>query len=174
MGGAQAFTYDGQPICLSFPSQYTDPEGLINIQYNSIGSTMQKGRVDKPLHVLHISLPGGLTIQVNEWNEAGEGAYLNAKIYSSLGARRQSILQIGQTSMIVTHTNWRQQKAPARKQKAAGILQCSASSTIALQALVLRKKRSNRFFSASCTFLGWLPKSQGGNKDSFCVAPSSM
>merc|ERR1712004_375474 len=51
-----------------------------HIDYNSMGDTMQKGRNDKPLHVMHITLPNGLNIQVNQWNEPGEGAYLNAKI----------------------------------------------------------------------------------------------
>jgi len=75
-----AFTWDGEPILAGFPSTFRDPQGLVNIDYNNVGSTMQKGRVDKPLHVLHITLPKGMNIQVNEWNEAGEGAYLNAKI----------------------------------------------------------------------------------------------
>jgi len=78
--GPAAFTYKGQPICTGFPSTFNDPEGLVHIDYNSMGDTMQKGRNDKPLHVMHITLPNGLSIQVNQWNEPGEGAYLNAKI----------------------------------------------------------------------------------------------
>lgn len=78
--GGNAFTYNGQPILAGFPSTFRDPQGLVNINYDRMGTTMQKGRTDKPLHVLHITLPKGMSIQVNEWNEAGEGAYLNAKI----------------------------------------------------------------------------------------------
>jgi len=44
---------------------------------------MQQSRVNKPLHVLHINLPKSVLIQVNEWNEAGEGAYINVKITMS-------------------------------------------------------------------------------------------
>jgi len=78
--GPAAFTWDGQPILTGFPSDYTDPDNCVTIHYNNMGSTMQKQRVGKPLHVLHIVLPLGMMIQVNEWNEPSEGAYLNAKI----------------------------------------------------------------------------------------------
>merc|ERR1712151_283741 len=41
---------------------------------------IQYGRSGKAMHVLHISLPLGVTLQINQWNEAGEGAYMNGKI----------------------------------------------------------------------------------------------
>merc|ERR1719433_2171173 len=41
---------------------------------------MQKGRAGKPLHVVHLALPQGISIQINRWNEAGEGDYINVRI----------------------------------------------------------------------------------------------
>jgi len=69
-----------QPILAGFPSSFNNPDPLVGIQYNSIGDTMQKGREGKALHVLHITLPLGVSLQVNRWNEAGEGDYMNVKI----------------------------------------------------------------------------------------------
>jgi hypothetical protein len=83
--GPSAFTWDGQPILQGFPSAYTDPEQCVNIQYNSMGSTMQKSRINKQLHVLHINLGQGMQVQVNEWNEPGEGSYINVKIMMPQG-----------------------------------------------------------------------------------------
>merc|ERR1712066_558855 len=64
------------------------PDGLVNIQYNSVGGLMDKGlhgqaREGTDMHVLHITLPLAINLQVNEWNEPGEGAYMNAKITMS-------------------------------------------------------------------------------------------
>merc|ERR1712066_437386 len=40
-------------------------------------------RAAPQMHVLHISLPLGITLEVNEWNEPEEGPYMNAKITMS-------------------------------------------------------------------------------------------
>merc|ERR1719413_236583 len=41
---------------------------------------MQDGRAGKALHIVHLTLPGQVTVQINRWMEASEGNYINAKI----------------------------------------------------------------------------------------------
>jgi len=74
-------SYDGAPILTTFPSTFSNE--LVQIQLNSIGETMQEGREGKGLHVAHITAPSGVKIDVNRWNEAGEGSYINVKIMMS-------------------------------------------------------------------------------------------
>lgn len=81
--GEEHATWDGMPILATFPSTFKDPEGLVNIDYNDQGELLQAGREGKLLHVLHITLPGRVTLQVNRWNEEGEGRYINTKITMS-------------------------------------------------------------------------------------------
>jgi len=81
--GEEHATWDGTPILTTFPSQFQDPQGLVNIVYNNVGQLLQPGREGKSLHVVHVSLPGGMTMQINRWNEAGEGRYINTKITMS-------------------------------------------------------------------------------------------
>jgi len=76
--GTDSATFDGQPILTTFPSSYSSAG--ISVQYNGQGATMQEGRSGKPLHVIHMSLPLGVNVQINRWLEASEGHYLNAKI----------------------------------------------------------------------------------------------
>jgi hypothetical protein len=78
--GAGFATFNGRAILPGFPASFKSGDGLVNIQYDSTGATMQKSRIGKALRVVHIDLPLGVTIQVNEWNEPGEGAYINVKI----------------------------------------------------------------------------------------------
>merc|ERR1719343_501026 len=81
--GEEHATWDGQQILTTFPSQFRDAEGLVSIVYNNVGQLLQPGREGKSLHVLHVTLPGGVTMQINRWNEAGEGRYINTKITMS-------------------------------------------------------------------------------------------
>merc|ERR1712066_287868 len=78
--GEEHATWDGQPILTTFPSQFHDTEGLVSIVYNNVGQLLQPGREGKSLHVLHVTLPGQVTMQINRWNEEGEGRYINTKI----------------------------------------------------------------------------------------------
>merc|ERR1712157_275340 len=71
-------TYDGQSICTGFPSSFSND--IVQIQYNSMGGTLQNGREGKALHVMHITLPNNVQIQINRWNEPNEGSYINVKI----------------------------------------------------------------------------------------------
>jgi hypothetical protein len=78
--GASFATYDGHSLLSSFPSTWKSPDNLVSIVYNAQGGTIQYGREGKQMHVLHITLPLGVIIQINQWNEPSEGAYMNIKI----------------------------------------------------------------------------------------------
>jgi len=80
MGGATAAsaTWNGQPILTMFPSNFRNE--LVTAAYDSNGATMQDGREGKQLHVIHLTLPLNVNVQINRWMEASEGNYINAKI----------------------------------------------------------------------------------------------
>mmetsp|Transcript_87115 Transcript_87115/g.186786 ORF Transcript_87115/g.186786 Transcript_87115/m.186786 type:complete len:468 (+) Transcript_87115:107-1510(+) len=76
---ALSATWEGMPILTQFPSTFNMPN-LVDIRFNGIGDIVQKGRGGKDLHVVHVKLPHGINLEVNRWNEPGEGDYINAKI----------------------------------------------------------------------------------------------
>jgi len=79
--GEEHATWDGAQILTTFPSTFHDPDGVgVSIVYNDQGELLQPGREGRALHVLHVTMPGGVSLQVNRWNEAGEGRYINTKI----------------------------------------------------------------------------------------------
>jgi len=78
--GEESASWNGEAILVTFPGEFKDPSGLVTIEYNAQGELLQPGREGKSLHVLHITLPGQVSIQVNRWNEVGEGRYINSKI----------------------------------------------------------------------------------------------
>lgn len=69
------------PILGAMGMQWSDAQGLVHAEYNGVGETLQKGRAGKAMHVVHVQLAMGIELQVNRWNEAGEGAYINVKIH---------------------------------------------------------------------------------------------
>merc|ERR1711972_1162358 len=40
----------------------------------------QKGREGKALHIVHVTLPLGVSLQINRWTEASEGDYINIRL----------------------------------------------------------------------------------------------
>merc|ERR1712066_228057 len=79
--GEEHATWDGTQILTTFPSTFHDPDGVgVSIVYNNHGELLQPGREGRALHVLHVHMPGGVSLQINRWNEAGEGRYINTKI----------------------------------------------------------------------------------------------
>jgi len=77
---AQTASWDGRPILAGFPSTFNNADPLVDLRYDGQGMLLQSGREGKALHVVHATLPGGVSLQVNRWNEAGEGDYINVKI----------------------------------------------------------------------------------------------
>merc|ERR1711997_929616 len=77
---AQTASWDGRPILAGFPSTFNNADPLVDLRYDDQGMLLQSGREGKALHVVHATLPGGVSLQVNRWNEAGEGDYINVKI----------------------------------------------------------------------------------------------
>jgi len=77
--GSLSASFDGRAILTSFPSSESYA-GLIKIDYNAQGSVLQEGRAGKQMHIVHVYLPNGVQIQINRWNEPGEGDYINVKI----------------------------------------------------------------------------------------------
>merc|ERR1711972_1106153 len=57
--------------------------GDLHVRYDSMGATMQEGRAGMAMHVVHLQLPLGVSVQVNRWMEASEGNYINAKVHMS-------------------------------------------------------------------------------------------
>jgi len=76
---AHTASMDGTPILTSFPSQYNGPDG-IQASLDSQGDILQRGRAGKQLHVVHLTLPNSVSLQINRWDEPGEGNYINARI----------------------------------------------------------------------------------------------
>jgi hypothetical protein len=74
---ARAAFWDGKPILTGFPSHFENVDPPVLADYNSQGSTLQKGREGKALHIVHVTLPLGVLLQINRWTEASEGDYIN-------------------------------------------------------------------------------------------------
>jgi hypothetical protein len=72
--------YDGAQVLNGYPSSFKSGDGLVDIKYNNDGQVMQPAKMGMKMHVLHITLPNSVTLQVNEWNEPSEGPYMNIKL----------------------------------------------------------------------------------------------
>merc|ERR1712151_1313913 len=49
----------------------------------SVGQVMQSSRHGKDMHVVHVDLPLNIHLEINRWNEPGEGDYINTMITMS-------------------------------------------------------------------------------------------
>lgn len=82
--GTKDALFDDMPISMTFPGSFTDAQGLVKIRYDDLGEALQKGREGKQKKVLHVDLGSGprplVSLQVNRYDEPGEGAYINAMI----------------------------------------------------------------------------------------------
>jgi hypothetical protein len=73
-------TYNGIPIIPNFPDEWNTVNPQIRVVTDSQGEILQRGRQGKEMHVVHVFLPYRVQMQINRWNEPGEGDYLNVKI----------------------------------------------------------------------------------------------
>lgn len=73
-------TWDGQPILQGFPSQWSNPDPPVQATYDSNGKQLQRGRDGKQFHIVHVTFPMNVALQINRWNEPGEGDYINIEI----------------------------------------------------------------------------------------------
>jgi len=78
---ARAATWDGAPILTSFPSQWSNAQPPISIQYNGQGGLVDATLTpNEPMKIAHLSLPLGITMQINRWVSNKDGDYINVKI----------------------------------------------------------------------------------------------
>jgi len=73
--------WDEEFILTDFPSTWTSASPPVSIVYNDEGDYLQQGREGKQLRVVTVSLPMGVSLQINRWDELGEGDYVNLKIF---------------------------------------------------------------------------------------------
>merc|ERR1712066_907988 len=71
-------TWNGQAILTMFPSNFQNE--LVTAAYDSNGATMQDGRQGKQLHVIHLTLPLSVNVQINRCVEASALIFAGAKI----------------------------------------------------------------------------------------------
>jgi hypothetical protein len=76
-------SFNGQPIITGFPDQFDNADPAIQVVTDGNGEILQQGRQGKTMHVVHVTLPLAVQMQINRWNEPGEGDYLNVKIEMS-------------------------------------------------------------------------------------------
>jgi len=75
--------FNGVPIIPNFPDTWTNADPKIEIVTDSSGEVMQSSRQGKAMHVVHVKLPLFVSLDINRWNEPGEGDYINTKITMS-------------------------------------------------------------------------------------------
>lgn len=70
--------WDGRDILGTFPGSWKDDDGIMSMTYDFHGKIIQPHReAGKDLKVLHITLPEGVFIQVNQWTNEREGYFIN-------------------------------------------------------------------------------------------------
>jgi len=78
--------WDGAVVQTGFDNLGATWQGAnygISFVYNDQGTIMQNSRAGKKLHVVHVTLPRGIKMEVNRWKEPNEGSYINVRIIMS-------------------------------------------------------------------------------------------
>jgi len=81
--GALSASWNGGMIIPGFPDSWSNEDPKVEVVTDSNGEVMQPGRAGKTMHVVHVKLPLGVVLQINRWNEPGEGDYINTQITMS-------------------------------------------------------------------------------------------
>merc|ERR550525_1456910 len=68
-------TWDGQPILQGFPSQWSNPDPPVQATYDSNGAQLQRGRQGKQFHIVHLTLPLGVSIQIKRPPQPGHDGH---------------------------------------------------------------------------------------------------
>lgn len=76
--GARSASWNGQPILPSLGSRFNN--NLVQALNDNNGATMQEGRAGMQMNVIHLTLPGSVSVQINRWTRPSEGDYINAKV----------------------------------------------------------------------------------------------
>jgi len=73
-------SFNGQPIIPNFPDRWQNADPMIQVVTDSSGEVLQPNRKGREMHVVHVKLPGFVSLQINRWDEPGEGDYINVQI----------------------------------------------------------------------------------------------
>merc|ERR1719356_2124682 len=76
-------TWNGRPIIPGFPDRWSNADPPVEVVTDGSGQLLQSTRAGKQMHVVHVKLPLYITLQINRWNEPGEGDYINTMITMS-------------------------------------------------------------------------------------------
>jgi len=80
---ALSATFNGAGIIPSFPDAWSNQDPPIEVVTDGSGELLQASRTGKQMHVVHVKLPLHIEMQINRWNEPGEGDYINMKLVMS-------------------------------------------------------------------------------------------
>jgi len=81
MVSATSAKWDGQEMLTTFPATFKDSDNLIEVTYNDHGKILQPHReLGKHLKVMHITLPEGVFLQINQWTNPEEGFFINVMV----------------------------------------------------------------------------------------------
>jgi hypothetical protein len=76
-------TFNDVPIIAGFPDAWENEDPPIKVVTDGSGQVMQSSRHGKDMHVVHVDLPLNIHLEINRWNEPGEGDYINTMITMS-------------------------------------------------------------------------------------------
>ncbi|CAK0812229.1 unnamed protein product [Prorocentrum cordatum] len=77
-------TFNDIPIISGFPDAWENQDPMIKVVTDGSGQVMQSSRTGKDMRVVHVDLPLNIHLEINRWNEPGEGDYINTMITMSM------------------------------------------------------------------------------------------
>ncbi|CAK0831974.1 unnamed protein product [Prorocentrum cordatum] len=122
---ALSATFNGVPIIPSFPDAWENRDPMVKVVTDGNGQVMQSSRAGKQLHVVHVDLPLNVHLEINRWNEPGEGDYLNTMI--TMGMQPNQDGHCGNISMATQTTTPGHRSAPASAPQVLRSKTCSST-----------------------------------------------